>query len=329
MASKYGKIFVVCLALSLILLGVLPAGAARILKFGHNTKETQPTGKAALLFAELVQKKTNGEIVVQVFPNNQMGNNKQMADNLKMGALDLCTSGLGTLAYLNDAYMIMQLPYAFRSQEHIHHVVNGEIGKRLKAEMAKKQGIVLLAQDWDRMPRHIAGDKPIRTPADFQRFKVRCGTPSAVAAFKAIGATPAGIPLNEMYLALQQGVVDGAELPTDYIYEYSIYEVCKYFNQTYHTYGTQFLAINQRVWDSLTPSQQKAIQEAADEAGKYNNKLDAELQNDYREKLQKAGMEFVKSDVESFRKAVFEKVGEIAGKWKGGPELFKEIQMVK
>jgi TRAP-type transport system periplasmic protein len=325
-ANMHTIFTVTCVVLALAFLLAIPADAARVLKYGHNTKENQPTGKAALMFADLVQKKTGGEIVVQVFPNNQLGNNKQMADNLRMGALDLSTMGLAALAYLNDAYMMMQVPYVFRSQEHIHKVVNGEIGQQLKADFAQKNGIVLLAQDWDRMPRHIAGRKPIRTLEDFKGYKVRAGVLPPIVGFKAIGASPVDIPLNEMYLALQQGVVDGAELPTDYVFEYSIFEVSKYFNKTYHTFGTQFLGINKRVWDSLKPEQQKAIQEAADEAGQYNNKLDAELQDDYIEKLKKGGMEFVDTDVEAFRKATYEKINEISKNWEGGAKLFERIQ---
>lgn len=323
------RVFLACMVLGMMLLWVLPVNAARTLKYGHNAKENQATGKAALAFADLVKKKTNGEVIVQVFPNNQLGNNKQLVDNLRLGALDMSTAGLGALAYLNDAYMIMQLPYAFRSQEHIQKAVSGEIGQELKAEFVQKHGIVLLAQDWDRMPRHIAGRKPIKTLEDFKGYKVRCGTLPAINAFKAIGASPVDIPLNEMYLALQQGVVDGAELPTDYIYEYSIFEVSKYFNQTYHTYGTQFLGINKRVWDSLKPDHQKAIQEAAAQAGTYNNQLDASLQGDYLAKLKKAGIEFVDTDVDSFRKAVVGRIGEIAKNWKDGAKLFERIQAIK
>lgn len=323
------KFILFCIVFGLVLLWTLPVSAARTLKYGHNTKEIQPTGKAALAFAEMVKKKTNGEVIVQVFPNNQLGNNKQMVDNLRQGALDMCTVGLGGLAYLNDAFMTMQLPYAFRSQEHIQKVVSGPIGQELKAEFAQKHGILLLAQDWDRMPRHIAGRKPIKTLNDLKGFKVRAGTLAAINGFKALGASPVDISLNEMYLALQQGVADGAELPTDYIYEYSIYEVSKYFNQTYHTYGTQMLGINKRVWESLKPDHQKAIQEAAAEAGTYNNQLDASLHGDYVAKLKKAGIVFVDTDVESFRKAIAGQIGEIAKNWKDGAKLFERIQAIK
>jgi TRAP-type transport system periplasmic protein len=323
------KFILFCLVFGLVLLWILPASAARTLKYGHNAKEIQPTGKAALAFAEMVKKKTNGEVIVQVFPNNQLGNNKQMVDNLRQGALDMCTVGLGALAYLNDSFMIMQLPYAFRSQEHIQKAVSGPIGQELKAEFAQKHGILLLAQDWDRMPRHIAGRKPIKTLDDLKGFKVRAGTLAAINGLKALGASPVDISLNEMYLALQQGVVDGAELPTDYIYEYSIYEVSKYFNQTYHTYGTQMFGINKRVWESLKPDHQKAIQEAVTQTGDYNNQLDASLQSDYLAKLKKAGTVFIDTDVESFRKAIAGQIGEIAKNWKDGAKLFERIQAIK
>jgi tripartite ATP-independent transporter DctP family solute receptor len=237
--------------------------------------------------------------------------------------------GLAAIGFLNDAYMMMQVPYIFRSQEHIHQVLKGDLGQELKADILQKQGLVMLAQDWDRMPRHIAGRKQIRNRADFQGYKVRAGVLPPMAGFKAIGASPVDIPLNEMYLALQQGVVDGAELPTDYIYEYSIYEVTKYFNQTYHTYGTQFLAVNKRLWDSLKPEHRKAIQEASDEAGAYNNKLDHELEGDYIAKLKKAGMEFVGSNVEELRKFTHQKMPEITKNWKGSEKLFERIQAVK
>jgi len=91
------RVFLACMVLGMMLLWVLPVNAARTLKYGHNTKENQATGKAALAFADLVKKKTNGEVIVQVFPNNQLGNNKQLVDNLRLGALDMCTAGLGAL----------------------------------------------------------------------------------------------------------------------------------------------------------------------------------------------------------------------------------------
>jgi tripartite ATP-independent transporter DctP family solute receptor len=308
---------------------VFQAEAGRVLKYGHNTKQDQPTGKAALKFAELVKAKTKGEIIIQVFPANQLGNNRQMVENLKMGAQDLLTMGLAGLGYIANSYMMMQVPYVFRSQDHIREVVEGQIGKELKDQLAKKQGIYLLAQDWDRMVRHIGGRKPIRELGDFRGYKVRAGVLPPIAGFKALGAAPVKIPLNEMYVALQQGVADGAELPVDYFYDYSIFEVAKYLNLTYHTYGTQFVGINKGLWDSMKSEHQMALQEAAKEAGAYNNKLVAELQDDYLRRLKTAGMEFVQTDVKALSEALKAKIPEIASNWSGTEELYHRIQGVK
>jgi tripartite ATP-independent transporter DctP family solute receptor len=323
------KIFTVCLVLGLAVIFSLPAGAATTLKLGHNSKQDQPTGKAALKFAEIVGQKTKGEIVIQVFPDNQLGNNRQLVESLKMGALDICTMGLGTLGNLDGAYNMMQIPYVFRSQEHIRKVVKGPIGEELKNNMAEKNGVLLISQSWDRMVRHVGGRKPIRGLEDLKGYKVRAGVLPPIAGFKALGASPVSIPLPEMYVALQQGVADGAELPIDYFYEYSIYEVAKYLNLTYHTYGTQFLAFNKRVWDGLKPEHKKAIQEANDEAEALNNKLSADLEEDYLKKLKDKGMEFVKTDVDALTSALAGKIPEIAKNWPGTEELYQRIQAVK
>ena len=290
---------------------------------------TSPPARRALKFAQLVKEKTNGEIIIEVFPANQLGKNRQMVENLKMGAQDMATLGLASLGYIMDDYLMMQVPYVFRSQAHIHKVLKGEIGAELKKKLLKKASIYLLAQDWDRMVRHIGGRKKIVTLDDFKGFKVRAGVLPPIVGFKALGASPVKIPLNEMYVALQQGVVDGAELPIDYFYEYSIYEVAKFLNLTYHTYGTQFVGVNVNVWKSLTPKQQKAIQEAAEEAGAYNNELVKNLQSDYMRKLSKSGMEMVKTDVEQFRKTLQGHISGIASNWPGTLKLYNRIQEVK
>ena len=325
--SYWNLVFV--MVMSFILAFTLQAEAKRALKYGHNAKQDQPTGQAALMFAKLVAEKTGGELEIQVYPANQLGKNRQMAESLKMGAQDLLTMGLGGIGYINTNYMMMQVPYVFRSQEHIRKVVAGDIGNELKADIAKRTGIYMLAQDWDRMVRHIGGIKPIRTLDDLKGYKVRAGALPPIAGFKALGASPVKIPLNEMYVALQQRVADGAELPIDYFYNYSIFEVAKYLNLTSHTYGTQFVAINLKLWKSLKPEEQKALQQAAIEAGAYNNKLVTDLKDGYLKKLKEGGMESIQTDTAAFQKALFGKIPEIAKNWPGTEELFYRIQKVK
>lgn len=320
---------VLYLLIALLLVAPAPADAGRVLKYGHNAKADQPTGKAAEKFADLVREKTGGEIEIQVFPANQLGKNRQMVENVKMGAQDFATLGLAGLGYIDSNYMMMQVPYVFRSQDHIHKVLHGEIGEELKQGILKKEGIVLLAQDWDRMVRHIGGSKAIRGLQDLKGYKVRAGVLPPIAAFKALGASPVKIPLNEMYVALQQGVADGAELPIDYFYDYSIFEVAKYLNLTFHTYGTQFLATSSLLWNSLSPEHRKVIQEAADEAGAYNNRLIESLQAEYLEKLRAAGMEIVETDVPALRNALTDSIETITDNWPGSYAIFTRIQAVE
>lgn len=328
---KAKSIFSIVFCLVLVCTFTIPdvVSAKRVLKYGHNAKADQPTGKAAERFAELVKEKTNGEIEIQVFPANQLGKNRQMVENTKMGAQDFSTLGLAGLGYIDSNYLMMQVPYVFRSQEHIHKVLRGSIGAELKKGIFEKEGVVLLAQDWDRMVRHVGGSKEIKNLDDLKGYKVRAGVLPPIAGFKALGASPVKIPLNEMYVALQQGVADGAELPIDYFYNYSIFEVAKYLNLTYHTYGTQFLATNKRLWESLSHEHQKALQEAADEAGAFNNKLVKDLEAGYLKKLGDSGMELVKTDVAQLQSALKNNIGSIAENWPGTEEIYNKIQAVK
>lgn len=328
---RKGKMFWMMIGVvsALALLVSSPGEAARTLKYGHNTKDDQPTGQAAQKFAELVKQKTNGGIIIQVFPANQLGNNRQMVENLKMGAQDLATMGLAGLGYIMNEYLMMQVPYVFRSQEHIHKVLKSDIGEELRDALLKKTNIYVLAQDWDRMVRHIGGRKKIEGLSDLRGYKVRAGVLPPIAGFRALGASPVNIPLNEMYIALQQGVADGAELPIDYFYDYSIHEVARYLNLTYHTFGTQFLGINHNLWKSLSPEHQKALQEAADEAGVFNNQLIASLEDAYLKKLIGGGMERVDTNVEELIRALQEKIPEITKPWPGTEELYHRIQAIK
>ena len=231
------------------------AQAGKEFRLCHNANLDSATDKASHKFAEWVEKKTGGKVKVTIYPRNQLGGNRELLEQVKMGSLDMTLMGLGTLGYMVEEYNFMQIPFAFRSQEHIHKVLDSEIGKTIEKNVAAK-GFFLLNQKWDRLPRHIAGKKPIHKIEDLKNMKIREGTPAFHEGMKLLGASPVKIDLNEMFIALQQGIVDAVELPLDYIYDYSIHEAAKFLSLTYHTYGTQFIAMNKKA-SSLFPRTSK------------------------------------------------------------------------
>jgi len=328
---KKGWQFLAFLAFPLVsfLLIASPAQAApKELRLCHNSNIDSATDKASHRFAERVEKKTQGQLKVIIYPRNQLGGNRELLEQVKMGSLDMTLMGLGTMGYMVEEYNFMQIPFAFRSQDHIHKVLDSEIGKAIEKTVGAK-GFFLLNQKWDRLPRHIAGKKAIYKIEDLKNVKVREGTPAFHEGIKLFGASPVKIDLNEMFIALQQGIVDAVELPLDYIYDYSIHEAGKFLSLTYHTYGTQFIAMNKKAFDSLAADLQKALLEASQEGADFNNQLTWSQEDDYMKKIEKAGVKIIKPEYSQFPKILAANVAPLEKKWPACKGLFDKIQAVK
>ena len=318
-------------SLGLVFTGFLADAKAqgpKQLRLCHNSNLDSATDKASHKFAEMVEKKTNGQVKIAVYPRNQLGGNRELLEQVKMGSLDLTLMGLGTLGYMVEEYNFMQIPFAFRNQEHIHKVLDSEVGKTIEKTVAAK-GFFLLNQKWDRLPRHIAGKKAVLKMEDLKNLKVREGTPAFHEGIKLYGASPVKIDLNEMFIALQQGIVDAVELPLDYIYDYSIHEAGKFLSLTYHTYGTQFVAMSKKSFDALPPDVQKALLEAAGEGADFNNRLTWSQEEDYLKKIEKAGVKINKPDYSPFSKTLEANIAVLEKKWPACKGLFAKIQSIK
>ena len=298
------------------------------LRLCHNSNIDAATDIASHKFAELVEKKTGGQVKVVIYPRNQLGGNRELLEQVKMGSLDMTLLGLGVMGYLVEEYNFMQIPFIFRSQEHIHKVLESEVGSAIE-KSASSKGFVLFNQNWDRLPRHIAAKKAVQKLEDLKGMKIRAGTPSFREGIKFYGAAPVNTDLNEMYIALQQGIVDAVELPLDYIYDYSIYETAKFLSLTYHTYGTQFVAMSKKIFDGLSPEIQKALIEAAREGADFNNKLTWSQEDDYIKKLEKVGVKINKPELAQFTKILEANIGTLEKRWPACKGLYPKMQAVK
>ena len=316
-----------CLLIALMVPAARAQGVQQ-LRLCHNSNIDSATDKASHEFAKRVEAKTQGKVKVMIYPRNQLGGNRELLEQVKMGSLDMTLMGLGTMGYVVEEYNFMQIPFAFRSQEHIHKVLDSDIGKTIEKTLGAK-GFILLNQKWDRLPRHIAGKRAIQQIDDLKNLKVREGTPAFHEGIKLFGASPVKIDLNEMFIALQQGIVDAVELPLDYIYDYSIHEAGKFLSLTYHTYGTQFIALNKKTFDSLSPDVQKALYQAAQEGADFNNRLTWSQEDDYLKKIEQAGVKINKPDYSQFPKVLAANIGILEKKWPTCKGLFEKIQAVK
>lgn len=279
------------------------AAAQQTLQLAHNAAEGNPKWDASELFAELVEEGTNGQLNVDVGGNAQYGDDMEALTQMRMGTLAFSTNSQGATSSVVPQFSVLGLPFLFDSLLTAWKVMDGEVGDELK-KLAEEQGLVLLAL-WDNGIRHVSNNvHPIETPEDLDGLKIR--TPPdemTVDIFEALGANPTPMNFSELYIALEQGVVDGQENPLMNIHSSKLHEVQDYISLTGHKYESTPLLMSKAVWDTLTAEQQEVIQEAAIEAGEFNRQASLEADEELRSTMEDAGVAFNKVDPEPFIEA--------------------------
>lgn len=272
--------------------GGTPAPAEKITwKLGHLGNEEHIWNKTALKFAELVAEKTNGQIEIKVYPNESLGKEVENIDMIKTGAADMVISGESMQTWAPKA-ALMAVPYAFRDTAHMQAVIESDLGDEIAAQIEEKVGLIPLYYHL-RAPRNLTSNRAINTPADLNGFKMRVpNVPLFVDAWKAAGAAPQAMAFNEVFTALQQGVIEGQENPVDLIYSAGFYEVQKFVNVTEHVNGWIYVLVGVNQFNKLSDDLKAAVLEAAEEAQAYGDSLFAEQTADFVQKLEEKGMTF-------------------------------------
>ncbi|MGE5577055.1 MAG: TRAP transporter substrate-binding protein [Syntrophothermus sp.] len=277
-----------------------------VLKAGHAVPPTHPYHLGLAKFAELVAQRTGNRVQIQIFPNAQLGNERDMIEGLQIGTIDLVVSSTGPVGNFAPKMMVVDLPFLFRDRDHAYKVLDGEIGKTLLKQLEPK-GIRGLAF-WENGFRHLTNSKrPINGPADLKGLKFRTMENEVhMASFKALGANPSPMAWSEVFTALQQKVIDGQENPIPIIYTTKIYEVQKYLALTGHFYSPALLLISQQSWSKLTPEEQQVFATTAQEVAVYERNLIKEMEDKQISELKAKGMIVTTPDKTLFRKATQE-----------------------
>jgi tripartite ATP-independent transporter DctP family solute receptor len=246
--------------------------AATTLTLGHGAAPGNPRSVAAEAFAKLVGEKTAGRVTVNIAGSEQLGNDAAMLTSLRTGALDITANSQGAASSLVPELATLGLPFLFEDSAAAFRVLDGPVGD----ELAKKftaVGIVPLGW-WDNGIRHITNSKrPVTKPEDLQGLTIRTpADPMTIDIFQALGAATEQIAFSELYVALQQGVVDGQENPLANIASSKIYEVNKYISLSGHKWESTPFLISQIAW-ARVGADGEAVQAAAKEAGQLQRKL--------------------------------------------------------
>ncbi|MFI7581239.1 TRAP transporter substrate-binding protein [Kocuria kalidii] len=296
-------------------------GASKQLLLGHGASPTNPRSEAATFFAEQVAENTESAVTVQVQGAEQLGSDAEMMVSLASGSLDMTANSQGVVSTNVPEVALFGLPFLFESSKHAHTVVDGPIGDEIAAK-AEEEGFKVLAW-WDNGIRHITtGDTPINTPEDVAGLKIRTPEdPMTIDIFNALDANPTPMAFNELYLALQQGAVDGQENPIPNIHANALHEVQDHLALTGHKYEVTPLIISTTAWDSLSAEQQEAVQTAADEARDMQRDLMEEQTEELRTELEDS-MEITTPELAPFREATTD----VYEKWSADyPEFVEQI----
>jgi len=297
------------------------------LKIGHSLDVEHPVHKAMLFMAEKLKEKSGGKVILQVYPGEQLGSEREMIEQVQMGLLDITKVSTSPLESFIPSFSVFSVPYLFRDKEHLWNVLDGPLGEKLKKAGEGKELKGLCYYDAGSRSFYTKS-KPILTPADLEGMKIRVQeSQTAMQMIKELGASPTPIAWGELYTSLQQGVVDGAENNPPSFYLSGHYEVCKYYSLDQHTMVPDIVLIGMKTWNKLPADVQRMVQEAADESVQYQKQLWKETTENALKKVQEHGVKVYYPDKKPFR----EKVKPMHESYKGTEvgELIDEINKVQ
>lgn len=249
------------------------AGGKTVLKLGHSLDTGHPVHEAMEFMKERLEELSDGSMSITIYPGGQLGSETETIAMLQSGALSMTKTSAAAMENFIPTMSVFGLPYIFRDEEHYWNVLKGPVGKQLLAEGESKFLYGLCYYDAGSR-NFYTKDRPIRTPDDLKGLKIRVmNSKTAIDMVEAMGGSPTPIAWGELYSALQQGTVDGAENNPPSFTSNKHYEVCEHFTLDAHTRIPDILMMSTKAWERLSPQQQAWVQQAADESSAFEREL--------------------------------------------------------
>jgi len=299
-----------------------------VIKLGHGLAPTHPVHLAMEFMARRLEERSAGRLRMDIYPSEQLGSERECLELLQIGSLGMTKVSCSVLEGFVPAMSVLSLPYLFRDSEHRYCVLEGEIGRRLLLEGERfwLRGLCY----YDAGSRSFyTKDRPVLTPDDLKGLKIRTQeSPTSIRMVQALGGSPTPIAWGELYSALQQGVVDGAENNPPSFHLSRHYEVCRHYSLDEHTGVPDVLLISTKLWQDLSPEFRELVQEAALESAQVQKKLWREATQRALSEVEKAGVRIHHPDKSLF----MARVGPLYEEYRDQPVLYgliQDIQKVK
>lgn len=305
---------------ALALPGRVSAQAPLNLRMSITATEADPLFAAARRFAQKVAERTAGRIAITPFAGTQIGGEQQQFEALKLGVSQIAAVGLNG----SDAFLSMFLPYVFRDMDHQGKVIDGPLGQPWKDDLLARQRVRFFGHAYQN-PRQLTASRSVRVPADVVGLKIRVPQlPALVETWKALGAIPTPMGVNEIFMALQQRVVDAQENPIEQIINNSFYEVQKYLVLLDYSRPVISVMANDAAWRRIEPSDQEILADAwRTERESHKTELQAS-EKERVEFVRGKGLEIITPDVAAFREAT-KRVAQTLGEKSWGTGVYEKI----
>ncbi|WP_420601888.1 TRAP transporter substrate-binding protein [Flagellimonas sp.] len=297
----------------------------KTIKLAHGLDVNHSVHQALVKMGEDLAQLSNGKLTVEIYPNQQLGTERQIMELLQIGSLDMTKVSAATLENFAPKTKVLGLPYLFRDREHSFKVFDGPIGQELLND-GKKYWLKGLGF-YDAGSRSFyTKEKVVEHPDDLKGQKIRVmPSVTAMEMVRGFGGSPTPISWGELYTSLQQGVVDGAENNPPSFYLSKHYEICKYYSLNEHTFSPDVVIVGTHFWDRLTTEEQNWLQQAVDASVMYQRKLWAKAEAEALDAIQKSGVQIVRPDKVPFS----ERTGKIYDKYQSDETLYPLIQQIR
>jgi tripartite ATP-independent transporter DctP family solute receptor len=296
-----------------------------VLKLAHGLDVTHPVHGAMVYMAELVSERSNAGMRIDIYPSEQLGSERECVELLQIGSIAMTKVSASVAESFIPSFKVFSLPYLFTGREHLFAVLDGPIGRELlfQGMGSRLRGLCY----FDAGSRSFyTRERPVHSPADLEGLKIRTQeSATAMRMVRALGGSATPIAWGELYTALQQGVVDGAENNPPSFYLSRHYEVCRYYSLDEHTSVPDVLLIGTASWNRLTPDEQEILARAALAAAEHQKVIWKRASDEALAAVADGGVEILHPDTGPFAEAVAPLIEE----YRGEPEVYRWIERIR
>jgi tripartite ATP-independent transporter DctP family solute receptor len=324
------KIKLIYLSVLIAVVGISNSGCSdsdeTTLILAHGMHLEHPVTEAMEYMAERVEEKSDGKLIIKIYPNQQLGSERELLELVQIGTVDITKVSAANFGMFVPDFRVFELPYLFRDKAHADSVFWGEVGRQILLSGTDRFFRGLTYYDAG-LRSFYTKERPVEQPSDLTGLKIRVQESAmAINFIKSLNGSPTPISYGELYTALQSGIVDGAENNPPSFYSSRHYEVTKYYSLTQHTGVPDVLLTSTFVWDKLTEQERQWLQEAADESADHQRIIWQESVKESMEEVEKAGVEVITPDREPFVKMVQPLYEQFKRQY---PELFKWVGEIR